>query len=407
MEITKDQIEHVGIDTITPYEKNARDNDKAVDAVAESIEQFGFRSPIIVDEDGVIIAGHTRLKAAQKLGLTTVPIVRAVELTKQQARAYRLADNKVGEIATWDKDLLAEELSALDDEFHMHDFGFDENDMLGAFDDKEAEDDGFDGDEELPKHSRAKEGDVFLLGKHRVMCGDTTDPDDFEKLMAGAEADCLVTDPPYNVAYEGKTKDALTIANDDMTDDAFLEFLRHSFDNLARHLKPGGGVYVFYSGTEALRFHQAFVDAGLLLKQILIWIKNSLVMGRQDYQWKHEPLMFGWKQHDEILHGWKAGDAHRWYGGHSQTTVLEWDRPTRSLHHPTMKPVGLVGTLIKNSTRPGDIVLDGFAGSGSTLIACEQTDRTCYAMEKDPAYVEVVLRRWEEHTGRKAQLIEA
>lgn len=402
MKINKDNIELVPLDSITPYEKNPRHNNEAVDAVAESIQQFGFHSPIVVDKNNVIINGHTRLKAAQQLQLDKVPIVRADNLTEQQVKAYRLADNKVGEIATWDKDLLSQELGELDDEWHMQDFGFDENDVLAGFDDKEAEEDGFDGDEEIPKNSRAKEGEVWLLGNHRLMCGDTTDSEHIEILMGDTSADCLITDPPYNVAYEGKTKDALTIQNDSMTDDAFLEFLQHAFDNLSASLKAGAGTYVFYSGTEALRFHKAFIDSGLLLKQILIWIKNSAVMGRQDMNWKHEPLIFGWKQHEEILKGWKAGDSHKWYGGHSQTTVLEWDRPSRSTHHPTMKPVGLIGVLIKNSTKPKDIVLDGFCGSGSTLIACEQLGRTCYAMEKDPAYMEVIIRRWEEHTGRKA-----
>lgn len=374
---------------IIPYEKNPRKNDEAVKYVAESIKQFGFKVPIVIDKDNVIVAGHTRYKASKKLGLKEVPCIVADDLTEEQIKAYRLADNKVAEQAEWDFDLLGEELSDILD-IDMGDFGFD---LSVEEEEKEAVEDEF--EMELPEEPRAKLGDIYQLGNHRLMCGDSTKIDDVEKLMGGDLADMLLTDPPYNVDYEGKTKDKLKIENDKMENDNFRQFLIDAFSNANMAMKAGAVFYIWHADSEGYNFRGACFDVGWKVRQCLIWNKNSMVMGRQDYHWKHEPCLYGWKD----------GAGHLWASDRKQTTVISFDRPTRNDLHPTMKPVPLFDYQIKNNTKGGDIVLDLFGGSGTTIMACEQNERRAYTMEFDPRYIDVIINRWEQFTGKKAVLI--
>lgn len=381
------------VEDLIPYGNNPRFNDDAVDGVASSIERFGFKVPIVVDRDNIIVAGHTRWKACKKLGLETVPCIVADDLTPEQVKAFRLADNKVSELADWDFAKLEEELSALADmdlDFTMSDFGFD---SIPDADPETVEDEAPEVDDDNPPVTQP--GDIWILGNHRLMCGDSTDKACVERLMDGEKADLVVTDPPYNVAYEGKTKDALTIQNDSMDADTFRGFLTDAFHRCFESLREGGAFYVWYASREHVNFETALNNAGLQVRQQLIWKKNVMVLGRQDYQWKHEPCLYGWKD----------GASHSWYSDRSQTTVLEFDKPVRNAEHPTMKPIELIAYQIKNSSKREDVVLDLFGGSGSTLIACEQLDRNCFMMELDPKYCDVIIKRWENQTGEKAVLL--
>lgn len=379
------KIIYKNIDELVPYENNPRDNTAAIDAVAASIKEFGFKNPIIIDGDNVIVAGHTRLKAAQKLKIQNVPCVVADDLTQEQVNAFRLADNKTAELAEWDLELLNSELELIDG-IDMTEFGFE----LDIADDQEVVEDEF--DEELPEEPQTKLGDIYQLGRHRLMCGDSTDVNSVKTLMGGYKADLLLTDPPYNVAYEGKTKDALTIKNDSMSNDKFREFLRSAFTAADENMKQGAVFYIWHADLEGYNFRGACFDVGWTVRQCLIWNKNSMVLGRQDYQWKHEPCLYGWKE----------GAGHLWAADRKQTTVLNFDRPQRNGEHPTMKPVALFDYQILNNTKGGDIVLDLFGGSGTTIMACEQNGRNAYVMEFDPRYVDVIIKRWEEFTGEKA-----
>lgn len=386
MEVTMTEI-----DKVIPYENNPRKNDDAVDEVAKSIEAFGFKNPIIVDKNYVIIAGHTRLKAAIKLGLTHVPVIVAEDLTDEQANALRLADNKTGEISKWDRKKLDEELRNIDWNalgFEMTDFGF--NDIF-ASDEVEVTDDDFDEGQYLPAEPYSEQGDIYLLGKHRVMCGDSTDPEQVKKLMDGREADMIFTDPPYNVAYEGS--DGQSIQNDDMGDNEFHDFLFLVYKNMFDSVKLGGPIYVCHADSEGLNFRSAFKEAGFKLAQCLIWVKNSFTMGRQDYQWQHEP----------ILYGWKPGAGHYYVDDRSQATVWNYDKPKHNDLHPTMKPLELVGKAINNSSLKGDLVLDLFGGSGSTLIASEQAERTNCSMELDEKYADVIVKRYIKLKGNTSE----
>ena len=379
------------VEDIIPYEKNPRKNDEAVKYVAESIKQFGFKQPIVLDKGNVIVAGHTRYKAAKKLKLETVPCVIADDLTDEQIKAYRLADNKVAEMADWDFDLLSAELDDLFD-YDMSVFGF-EDDVL----EEEPEVVEDDYEDELPEEPKSKPGDIWLLGNHRLMCGDSTVITDVEKLMDGQLADMLITDPPYNVAYEGKTKDKLTIQNDKMENDDFRQFLRDAFSTADAFMKPGAVFYIWHADSEGYNFRGACNDVGWQVRQCLIWNKNSMVMGRQDYHWKHEPCLYGWKD----------GASHLWASDRKQTTVIDFTRPGRADIHPTMKPIGLFDYQIKNNTKGGDVVLDLFNGSGTTIMACEQNGRIARCMELDPRYVDAAVNRWEQFTGKKAVLLNA
>ena len=372
---------------ITPYPNNPRRNDSAVESVAESIKQCGYIAPIIVDEDGVILAGHTRYKALQKLGRTECEVIVKEGLTEEQKRKYRLLDNKTNELADWDYDLLAEELGGLD---------FGDLDLDWGIDMEEAPEVAEDNYEVAPpEETKSKPGDIYQLGRHRLMCGDSTSLDDVETLANGQKIDMLLTDPPYGVDYTGKTKDALKIENDNRGDDEFIEFLTKAFEAADNVMKPGAVFYVWHAILKTYAFESACHNVGWEVRQVLIWVKNSMVLGRQDYQWKHEPCIYGWKE----------GASHLWASDRKQTTVLEFARPTRNAEHPTMKPVLLFDYQIKNNTKGGDVVLDLFAGSGTTMIAAEQNGRTAYLMEKDPRYVDVIIDRWEKFTGEKAVLL--
>lgn len=375
---------------LTPYENNPRNNDEAVHYVANSIQEFGFKVPIVIDKEGVIVAGHTRYKAAQQLGLDKVPCIVADDLTPEQVKAFRLADNKTAEIATWNAEKYNLEIQELE-MFDMTLFGFEEAESES--DEIEAIEDDF--EENIPEKPYVKAGDIYKLGKHRVMCGDSTVLSDVKRLIDGKQADLLLTDPPYNVSYEGKTSDTLTIENDTQRDEDFRQFLNDAFTNSDAVMKEGAAFYIWHADSEGYNFRGACKNAGWKVRQCLIWNKNSMVLGRQDYQWKHEPCLYGWKE----------GAAHKFYADRSQTTVLNFDKPTRNGEHPTMKPIPLFAYLINNSTKAGDIVLDLFAGSGTTLIACEQLDRSAYVMEYDPKYAQVIIERWEQFTGEKAVLL--
>ena len=378
MEMTKKMnIVMMKISDIKEYENNPRKNDQAVEAVASSIRSFGFKVPIIIDSNNVIIAGHTRLKASKKLGYTEVPCLIASDLTSEQVKAFRLADNKVSELAEWDLDKLSEELSFI--EMDMEQFGFED---LEEELERDVLEDEFDENEELPITPYAKKGDIFLLGNHRLMCGDSTIADDVAKLTDGKQMDMIFTDPPYNVDYEGST--GMKIQNDKQKDEDFYNFLSSAFVNMANSVKPGGAIYCCHADTEGLNFRTAFKNAGFKLAECLIWVKNSLVLGRQDYHWRHEP----------ILYGWKEGGAHYFVDDRTQDTIWEYNKPKANNLHPTMKPLELVGKAIKNSSRKGELILDLFGGSGSSLIASEQIERNAYLMELDERYVDVIVKRY-------------
>lgn len=371
---------------LKPYEKNAKKHDKTQIAnVAESIKRFGFAQPLVVDKDNVLIIGHCRLLAAKQLKLREVPVVRMDDLTEEEVKQLRLLDNKLNE-SDWDFDLLMDEVGELDFDGFDLDWGFKELEESAVVEDEAPE-----PDMENPPISKL--GDVWLLGNHRIMCGDSTNEDDVAKLMNGESADLLVTDPPYNVDYEGGT--GMKIQNDSMSDEKFRSFLKDAFTNAINSMKAGAAFYIWHADSEGFNFRTACKEVGLQIRQCLIWQKNSMVMGRQDYQWKHEPCLYGWKE----------GAGHKWNADRRQTTILEFDRPTKSDLHPTMKPVNLISYQVRNSSEQGDLVLDLFGGSGSTLMACEQLGRTCYTMEYDPRYADVIVKRWENFTHKKAVLL--
>lgn len=384
------EIIQMKIADVIPYERNPRINDSAVEAVAESIKEFGWRAPIVVDENNVIICGHTRLLSAQHLGLDTVPVHIAKGLTPEQVKAYRIADNKTGEIAEWDYDLLPLELADLQQaDFDLSLLGFDSDELDKLLNGDEAVAEGMTDPDEVPEPPEepvSKRGEIYQLGAHKLMCGDATDNVNVEALMQGDEANLLLQDPPYNVAYEGGTAEHLTIQNDNMDDAAFFNFLTDAFKCAVEVMVPGASFYIFHADSEGYNFRGACKAAGLQVRQCLVWKKDSLVLGRQDYQWEHEP----------ILYGWKDGAAHNWYSDRKQTTVLEFDRPKKSELHPTTKPVEMLVYLIKNSSKRGELVADFFGGSGSTLIAAEQTGRKAYLMELDEKYCDVIRKRWAE-----------
>ena len=378
------EIIYKKVDEIKEYENNPRNNDEAIVVVANSIKEFGFKVPIIVDKNNTIIAGHTRLKASIYLGFTEVPVIIADDLTPSQVKAFRLADNKVSEVATWDVLKLLDELSDVKDDFLMDDFGFDLDSLFA--DEKEPEDDDFDFERAMPETPFSKLGDLYILGNHRLLCGDATSSEAVARLVGEEEVDLVLTDPPYNVDYEGT---AGKIQNDKQKDSEFFDFLTKSFNNMFSHTKSGGGIYVFHADTEGLNFRNAFINAGYKQASTLIWVKNSFVFGRQDYHWRHEP----------ILYGWKEGSAHYFIDDRTQSTVFEYDKPRSNDLHPTMKPLELIGKLIKNSSKANDVVLDLFGGSGSTLIASEQLDRSCFMMELDEKFVDVIVKRYYNLTG--------
>ncbi len=391
------QIQEVAVEALIPYAKNSRTHsDAQVAQIAASIKEFGWTNPILVDGTKGIIAGHGRLMAARKLGLNKVPVIELKDMTESQKKAYVIADNQLAMNAGWDIDLLKIEVADLDEEgFDLELLGFDSK-MLDSLLAPEVTEGLTDEDAvpEVPKEPKTKLGDVYILGNHRLMCGDSTNIEAVENLTDGL-VDILVTDPPYNVAYEGKTKEALTIQNDSMGDDAFRQFLRDAFVAADAVMKQGAVFYIWHADSEGYNFRGACKDAGWKVRQCLIWAKDSMVMGRQDYHWKHEPCLYGWKE----------GASHLWAADRKQTTIIECKRPRVNDIHPTMKPVELMEYQILNNTKGQDVVLDLFGGSGSTLIACEKTGRKARLMELDPKYCDVIVKRWEDFTGKKAELL--
>lgn len=395
-----DKLEHWDIDKLIPYAKNSRTHSAdQISQIAASIKEWGFTSAILVDDEGGIIAGHGRVMAARKLGINKLPVMVASGWTDAQKRAYVIADNKLALNAGWDNELLALELGEIGElGFDLTLTGFSE-DEIKALTPLEIANGLTDEDAvpEVPEEPFTKPGDIYVMGNHRLMCGDSTSVDDINKLTKGVLVDMWLTDPPYNVAYEGKTKDALTIQNDEMGDDQFRHFLRDAYTAADTVMKPGAVFYIWHADSEGYNFRGAAKDAGWTVRQCLIWKKSTMVMGRQDYHWKHEPCLYGWKD----------GSGHLWASDRKQTTILEFDKPSRNGEHPTMKPVELFAYQIQNNTKGGDIVLDSFGGSGTTMIAAEKYGRTAYLMELDPKYCDVIVKRWEEFTGKKAMRIES
>ena len=387
--ITTSKMQLVPIDKLVPYINNSRTHSpEQVMKLRASLREFGFINPVIIDKDYGVIAGHGRLMAAKEEGMTEVPCVFAEHLTEAQKKAYIIADNRMAMDAGWDEELLRVEIESLEAEaFDLSLTGFDEKELSKLFDDgNETEDDDFDVDAELEKPPITQPGDIWLLGRHRLLCGDSTKPETFEVLMGGMKANLVITDPPYNVNYESS---AGKIKNDNMKDDAFYHFLLDAFMQTEAAMDDEASIYVFHADTEGLNFRRAFADAGFYLSGCCIWKKQSLVLGRSPYQWQHEPVLYGWK---------KSG-KHLWYAGRKETTVWEYDKPKKNGDHPTMKPVPLLAYPIKNSSMTNAIVLDPFGGSGSTLIACEQTDRICFTVELDEKYCDVIVKRYIEQVG--------
>lgn len=380
------KIEMLTVEELIPYSKNPRINHKAVDKVAESIKEFGFKNPIIIDKNNEIIAGHTRLLAAKKLEIKEVPTIKADDLTPEQVKAFRIADNKTAEFSEWDMELLAQELEELKlDDYNIEFTGFDWSEAEKLMNEFAEEQEPFEDEvPEAPEDTTIQSGDIILLGKHRVICGDSTKKEDIEKLMDGSKAKLIVIDAPYGVAYVGKTEDALTIQNDAMEDDEFYEFLLKAHKNLYSIADDGCGIYSFHADTKGHLFRLALINAGFKLSQCCVWVKNTFVMGRQNYHWQHEPCLVGVKP---------TGKQY-WNGDRKQSTVWNFDKPTRNGEHPTMKPIPLIEYIIKNSSKYGDLVVDSFLGSGSTLIASDRTERVCYGSELDPRYCEVIIQRW-------------
>ncbi len=388
MNVTE-RFEKVNIDKLVPYVRNARTHSKEqILQLRASLREFGFVNPVIVDKDLNIIAGHGRILAAKEEGITEVPCVFAEHLTEAQKRAYIIADNRLAMNAGWDMEMLSVEISELQGvDFDLSVLGFDEAELSKLMGDiEDVKDDDFDVDEELKKPAATKVGDLWLLGNHRLICGDSTKIDTFTVLMDGKQANLVVTDPPYNVNYEGS---AGKLKNDNMADEAFYTFLLSAFKNMEAVMTKDASIYVFHADTEGLNFRKAFSDAGFYLSGTCIWKKQSLVLGRSPYQWQHEPILFGWK---------KAG-KHNWYSDRKQTTIWEFEKPKKNADHPTMKPVPLIAYPILNSSMVNSIVLDPFGGSGSTLVACEQTERICYTIELDEKYCDVIVKRYVEQVG--------
>ena len=387
------EMRMVSTSKLIPYVNNARTHSQEqVNKLRGSLREFGFINPVIIDADYNVIAGHGRLMAAKEEGIEEVPCVLVDYLSEAQKKAYILADNRYAQDAGWDEELLRLEIESLEGmDFDVSLTGFNEDEIADLFADSEgtgAEDDDFDLSDALEQAAFVERGDVWVVGRHRLMCGDATSPEDVATLMDGKKANLIITDPPYNVAFE--SSDGLSIKNDKMENDKFYEFLLAAFKNMAEHLEKGGSAYVFHADTEGLNFRKAFIDAGFHLSGCCIWVKNSLVLGRSDYQWQHEPVLYGFLQNGK--HYWSKN------AGRSQTTIWNFDKPKKNKNHPTSKPLDLLAYPIGNSSQENAIVIDTFGGSGSTLMTCEQTNRICHTMELDEKYASVILRRYVEDT---------
>lgn len=405
------KVETFDIDDLNTYHKNPRKGDVA--AIAESLKKRGQYRPIVVNigthasHDYEILAGNHTYMAAKKLGWKTIQAT-TVDVDDDQAAQIVLADNRLADLGGYDDQLLSDLLS---DVSSLDGIGWTQDDVddLAAALEPER-DDGDVEDVEVPDNAeqRVARGEIWILGEHRLMCGDSTSPDDMNKLLGGGRADLLLTDPPYNVALGQHNRpsemkqlhrrtDGLVIANDSWdNDEDFIHFLEKAFTAALDAMKPGAAFYIWHADTQSLNFRTACLRCGMQIRECLIWNKSSFTLVRQDYQWKHEPCLYGWKD----------GASHHWYSDRKQTTVLEFEKPDRNAEHPTMKPVPLMAYQIRNSSKVGDTVLDEFGGSGSTLMACEQTGRRCVTMELDPHYCDVILKRWEDYTGRKAERLE-
>lgn len=420
------EIIYKKINELKPYENNSRTHDESqIKQICESIKEYGWTNPVLIDEKGMIIAGHGRIEAGKKLDIKEVPCIVLSGLTEAQKKAYVIADNKMALNAGWNEELLKtelENLKELDFDLELTGFNIDELDELFEQDEEEQEIVEDDFNIEPPEEPKAKLGDIYQLGNHRLMCGDSTSEEDVAKLMNGGIADLVVTDPPYNVAIENSQ--GMTIKNDNMEKSQFLEFLTKAFNCLNISLKEGGAFYVWFASREHINFETALNKNGLQVRQELIWNKNSLILGRQDYQWKHEPCLYGWKDGDghyfiddrkqtTVIED-KKPDIKKMkkeemqklleeiYSDKTSTTIINEDKPSVNDLHPTMKPIKLIARQVKNSSKVGEKVLDLFGGSGSTIITCEQLNRKCYTMEYDPKYVDVIINRWEQFTGKKA-----
>lgn len=386
---TTNELQLVPIGKLVPYQNNARTHSPAqINKLRSSLREFGFINPVIIDRDYGVIAGHGRILAAKEEGITEVPCVFADHLTEAQKKAYIIADNRMAMDAGWDEELLRVEIEALQAEnFDPLLTGFDEKELSKLFDDGlNAKEDDFDVEAELQKPTFSKSGDVWTLGRHRLVCGDSTKAETYETLLGDTRANLIITDPPYNVNYEGS---AGKIKNDNMASENFYQFLLDAFSCMEKALSDDGSIYVFHADTEGLNFRRAFAEAGFYLSGCCIWKKQSLVLGRSPYQWQHEPVLYGWK---------KKG-KHQWYTGRKESTIWEFDKPKKNGDHPTMKPIPLLAYPIMNSSMSNAVVLDPFGGSGSTLIACEQTDRICRTIELDEKFCDVIVRRYIEQVG--------
>ena len=387
--ITTKEMQLVPIEKLVPYVNNARTHSpEQINKLRSSLREFGFINPVIIDRDYGVIAGHGRILAAKEEGIKDIPCVFADHLTEAQKKAYIIADNRMAMDAGWDEELLRVEIEALQAEaFDLSLTGFDEKELADLFqEDSEVEDDDFDVDGELKEPAVTQMGDVWTLGRHRLVCGDSTKEETYEVLMQGQKANLVLTDPPYNVNYEGA---AGKIKNDNMAGDKFYQFLLDAFTNMEKVMANDASIYVFHADTEGLNFRKAFADAGFYLSGCCIWMKPSLVLGRSPYQWQHEPCLYGWK---------KKG-KHQWYADRKQTTIWSFEKTKKNTDHPTMKPIPLLAYPIKNSTMSNTLVLDPFGGSGSTLIACEQTDRSCFTIELDEKFCDVIVKRYIEQVG--------
>lgn len=398
-------FEKIDINSIIEYENNAKiHTEEQIEQICNSIREFGNNDPIAIDENNTIIEGHGRLYALKKLGFEEVDVIRLTHLNEQQKKAYILAHNNLTMTTGFDLEKLQIEMEGIID-FDMSEFGFEPFEPLNGIEETEEQlEEVLSNIEKDENELKIQRGDIFRLGKHTLMCGDSTDIESVKFLTGGETVNLVVTDPPYNVNYEekdnylkysgkqSKSRENFKIDNDKMNDKEFYQFLFKIFKNMIEVLEEGGAYYIWYASSESINFLKALKDASSNFRQILIWNKNNMVLGRQDYQAKYEPCIYGWKE----------GAPHNWYSDRKQTTVLDFNKPLRSLEHPTMKPVDLFKYLIENSSKVGDKVLDLFGGSGTTLIACEELNRECYMMEYEPKYVEVIIKRWENLTGEKA-----
>lgn len=417
---TTTKMELRSVDSLIPYVRNARQHSaEQIAQLRASLREFGFVAPLLIDSEGNVLAGHGRLMAAKAEGMNEVPCVLVEHLTEPQRRAYILTDNRLAEQVAWDMELVSLELQELKEAgFDFELTGFDAGDILLEESTDVQEDDY---EPKIPTEPNAKRGQIYQLGRHRLMCGDATSVDDVAALLGGVKAQLLLTDPPYNVDYAGAIgSERARILNDAMSEDDYEAFLKTAFANALTVLEAGSSFYIWHADAEQGRtVRNACHSAGMTIRQNLIWVKQSATLGRQDYQWQHEPCLHGqvedetldcgatWNDHEACLYGWKDGKGHLWSSDRKQTTVLEYDKPSRSEEHPTMKPVRLMAYLLANSTLRDAVVLDMFGGSGSTLIACEQLGRVACLMELDPAYVDVIIARWERYTGQKAVLVNA